>query len=151
MGIAVLLTGNQADRHAVDHAVSLARRTDDTVFGLRDRRPAAAGQETSLGHSLAILLREADACGVAVECHDLPVEEERELIAFLRQHRIRCLVVGADDRSEERRVGRWLEDVRRAIARDQDWAMRSFWTMIAVPGGTSTTASGDRAPPVPDG
>jgi len=137
MGIAVLLGGGEGDHYAVLHAVALAKRTGEVVHGIR--------QESSLPHSSrdrhtssdsagqTLLLQLADSEAVTVRCHALEGKDPKDLLALLREQRIFYLILGAGDEAEGSRAEKWLKTLRRNIANDRLWSVRSFWAVIARP------------------
>ena len=136
MGIAVLLGGGAGDRYAVLHAVALAQRTGEVVHGIRQEPPAARPHpepSAPVDSGLALLLRRAEVAGVAVRCHLLEGNSLKDVHALLRQERIFCLIVGAKDEAEGKRVEKQLEALQKSIAGDRRWSMRSFWAVVSGP------------------
>jgi len=136
MGIAVLLGGGSGDRYAVLHAIALAQRTGEVVHGIRQEPTLPHPAPESSGPSesgLTLLLQRADAAGVEVRCHVLEGKDPQDFLALLREQRIFCLIVGARDEAEGKRVERQLEVLRRNIASDRHWSLRSFWAVVTGP------------------
>lgn len=137
MGIAVLFGGGEGDRYAVLHAVALAKRTGEVVHCIR--------QGPSLSHSShdsdpssgsvgqTLLLQLADSAAVTVRCHALEGKDLKDLIALLREQHIFYLILGAGDEVEGSRAEKRLKALRRNIASDRLWSVRSFWSVIARP------------------
>lgn len=136
MGIGVLLGGGAGDRYAVPHAIALAQRTGEVVHGIRrepslphpNPAPSAASES-----GLTLLMQRADAAGVAVRCHVLEGGDPKDFRALLREQRIFYLIVGASDEEEGRRAEKQLEALRRSVASDRRWSMRSFWAVVMGP------------------
>ena len=136
MGIAVLLGGGEGDRYAVLYAVALAQRTGEIVHGIRREPSPPATPESSVAPAsgLALLVQRADGAGVgSVRCHVLEGTKAKDLLELLREERITCLIVGANDEAEGKRAEKQLEGLRRAITSDRRWSMRSFWAVVTGP------------------
>lgn len=136
MGIAVLLSGGAGDRYAVLHAIALAQRTGEMVHGIRQEPTlphSKPGPPTPPESGLTLLMQRADAAGVAVRCHVLEGNDPKDFRALLRESRIFCLIVGAKDEAEGKRAEKQLEALRRGIASDRRWSMRSFWAVVTGP------------------
>jgi len=135
MGIAVLLGDGDGDRYAVLHAIALAQRTGEVIHGIHRQPPAPPvpppASTTEFG--LALLLRQAGVAKVPVRCHALTGDSVKELLALVRTERIFCLIVGAVDEAEGKRVERRLSTLRREIKGDRHWSMRSFWAVVTGP------------------
>ncbi len=137
MGIAVLFGRGKGDRYAVLHAVALAKRTGEVVHGIvqessmhhpsQDHSPRAgsAGQR--------LLLQLADSAAVTVRCHAMEGNDPKDLLALLREQHVFYLILGAGDEGEGSRAEKWLKSLRRDIASDRLWSVRSFWAVIARP------------------
>lgn len=137
MGIAVLLGGGEGDRYAVLHAVALAKRTGEVVHGIRQEPSVPhASREHHMSSDSAgqtLLLQLADSAAVTVRCHALEGKDIKDLLALLREQRIFYLILGAGDEAEGRRAEKRLRALRRNIASDRLWSVRSFWAVIARP------------------
>ena len=144
MGIAVLLGGGDGDRYAVLHAVALAQRTGEEVHGIRQEPTLPhphPGPSTPSESGLTLLMQRAGAAGVVAHCHVLEGGDPKDFLALLREERIFCLIVGAKDEAEGRRAERTLEALRKSIAGDRRWSMRSFWAVVTGPWSDEAMAS----------
>lgn len=124
MGIAVLLGGGEGDRYAVLHAVALAQRTGEVIHGIRQEPPSTRPQpepSTPVDSGLALLLRRADVAGVAVRCHVLEGSSLKDVHTLLREERIFCLIVGAKDEAEGKRLEKQLGALQKSITGDRRW------------------------------
>jgi len=138
-GIAILIKGDSADLLASLHAIELAKRTTNVVHAVVI---GLDGEGKSRGNGnrdnrirdpllLAVWLGQAD--GVKVHYHTLVDASDEELLAFVRTHRIFCLIIGAPTQLAMQREARWIEDLRSKLVNDAHWYLRSFWVLVTEP------------------
>ena len=136
MGIAVLFSGGEADRYAVLHAITLAKRIGEAVHGIRQEPSSsdATPERSAMSDSgQTLLLQLADSAGLGVRCHVLAGKDQKDLTALLREQRISCLIVGASDEAEGKRAEKRMQALRRSIANDPHWSIGSFWALVTGP------------------
>lgn len=140
-GIVILLTGSSADLFAAFRALGLAKRTGGVVHMLLGPSAVArkgndglsglfnAGQAgRDLQKSIAWL---AEMEGVRGFCHLLEGDDwEDKLLAFLKNHLVFCLVIGAPGQTSLKKLTRWAAELRRKLRADRHWYAESFWTLV---------------------
>ena len=144
VGIALLLRGSSADLSAALHSIELAKRTTREVHAVllqrrEDGRSKEAGEEGEHGrHSwngqftaLAGLL--GDAAEITVHIHLLDSLADEQLLRFLCEYRIFCLIQGARDRRAARRKNAWVDRLRQRLAGLQDCFLPPLWSVIIEP------------------
>jgi hypothetical protein len=72
--------------------------------------------------------------GVKVGCHRLEMGgDHQELIEFIIEHRIVCLMMGAKDEAARLELRRWAAFLRQELFKQERWFFRSFWTVVSEP------------------
>ncbi|MFZ5775243.1 MAG: hypothetical protein ACOY3Z_07150 [Thermodesulfobacteriota bacterium] len=152
-GIALLLGGSSADLSAILHAIELARRTTGIVHVVfldshappSPRLASAAKDATSAGRSqagqlIALTSWLGNAEEVVIHIHHLQALHDGEMINFIREYRIFCLIVGADDRGAAKRHANWLNRIRHRLAGKDGVTAASLWSVITEPWDAPTVA-----------
>jgi len=118
-GIALLLTGSEADLSTAICAVQLAARSGSDLFAVRDcvlvAGDAAAGRQGGYSDCFGFVVEFAGGEGVPVSCHLMEEETGEQMAAFLLAHGITCLVIGKDDAAHGRESA-WLQGILERLA-----------------------------------
>jgi len=144
-GIALLLRGSPADLSATLHAIELAKRTTGIVHavfmvqggtnkGKNPERQTENDPQTLAGQFIALASWLGDAAEVTVHIHRLESLADELLVRFLCEYRIFCLILGAEDRSSQKRKTAWIARLQRRLGERGDCFLPQLWSVIIPPG-----------------
>ena len=138
--MALLITGCHADFYGSMKAVQVASRTDARIHVLQltenlddclNTRKILPPEELSDLIGLISWLSEIE--GVTVSFHVFEKDAEREVIEFLRNNDITCVVAGVHDRQCLDQKRKWLQTLQRKLGFDKLWFQRSFQVLVTLP------------------
>ena len=138
--MALLITGCYADFYGSMKAVQVASRTDARIHVLQlsenlddclNSRKILPAEELSDLVGLISWLSEIER--VSVSFHVFEKEAEKELVEFLRNNDITCVVAGAHDRQCLEQKRKWLQNLQRKLGSDKLWFQKSFQVLVTLP------------------
>jgi len=138
--IALLITGCYADFYGSMKAVQVASRTDARIHVLQlsenlddclNTRKILQPDEFSDLIGLISWLSEIE--GVSVSFHVFERDTEKELVEFLRNNEITCVIAGARDRQCLEQKRKQLQTLQRKLGSDKLWFQRSFQVLVTLP------------------
>lgn len=144
-GIALLLRGSPVDLSATFRAIELAKRTTGTVHAVLVQQEGAdtgkdfgeeANSEVGIqaGQFVALAGWLGDVEGVAIHIHRLDSSADEQLIQFLCEYRIFCLVLGVESQRLLRQKTLWVAQLRRLLIKKVDCFCPRLWSVIIPPG-----------------
>ena len=138
--IALLITGCYADLYASMQALQVAGRTDARIHVLQMTggnadcaRARKKMQPEEISDLVGLIAWLAEIERIGVSFHVFGKESEKELIEFLRQNDITCLVAGAHDSQSLEEKNHWLQSLQERLGSDKLWFQRSFQVLVTLP------------------
>lgn len=138
--IALLITGCYADLYASLQALQVAGRTDARIHVLQMTEQRLECPDTSnkmqpdeITDLIGLIAWLGEVERIDISFHIFGKETEEELVEFLRNNDITCLVAGAHDKLSLHKKNKWLQSLREQLGSDRLWFHRSFQVLVTLP------------------